>query len=184
LDLYNKIQKIPELEFKGFIKGCNTKELLKVIESHKITEKCLFFVIEDKNLFLYNGNGLKKQKTEINSLCESFKGSAKAKYSIEYLEKILKNNPCDSIDISFSDCYPMVFYGVFASGSIKHILAPRETDQEEPMQASQPETEEACSQEVAAMEEPMQASQPETAPIKIKTEACFKDINTDYPRGF
>lgn len=129
IDIDERDQKIPELEFPVTIK--TTSETLNdAIEDCDIVAESISFVAEQGKFNIQAEGDLSKAHIEIKDDDEtkvSAKSKAKAKYSIEYLKKIIAGSKlADNVSISFSNDYPLkVDYVEIDKVALMFILAPR-----------------------------------------------------------
>ena len=127
INLEQEDKKVPELEFDSSVEI--SSEMLKhaIEDAAIVSDACSFelgktFIIEAKG-------ALNSTKTEFNSDEAKFKGEAKSKYSLEYLQKFIKASRfCDKTNIQFKKDFPLRldFRG---NVEMTFILAPRVEDE-------------------------------------------------------
>lgn len=127
INLESEEKKIPELEFDSSIELAS--EMLKhaIEDAAVVSDACTFdlgktFIIEAKG-------ALNATKTEFSSDEAKFKGEAKSKYSLEYLQKFIKAGKfSDKANIQFKKDFPLRldFRG---NVEMTFILAPRVEDE-------------------------------------------------------
>ena len=131
IDIDDKEQKIPELNFAAVIKT-ESGLLNSAIEDADIVAESVSFVAE-QDVFSINAEGdMNKAKIEIKagddtSISIKEGSSIKAKYSIEYLKRMISGSKLASqATIEFSKDYPLkLSYTALDKVSIMFILAPR-----------------------------------------------------------
>ncbi|MBN1503328.1 proliferating cell nuclear antigen (pcna) [Candidatus Woesearchaeota archaeon] len=131
IDLEEKEQKIPELSFPMTI-SIDTNTFNEAIEDADIVADSVSFVA-DKNKFILVAEGdLSQAKIEIKgdeqiSIKTSEDTQIKAKYSIEYLKKMIQAGKLSpQVLLSFSQDYPLKLeYKLMDKLMLSFILAPR-----------------------------------------------------------
>jgi proliferating cell nuclear antigen len=130
IDIEEKEQKIPELNFSMVITTpCSVFN--SAIEDADIVAESVTFIADDKKFVVQAEGDLSKAKIEIKGddtkIVAHTKDTVKAKYSIEYLKKMLGGSKLsDSVDISFNKDYPLKLeYKVVDRIMLGFILAPR-----------------------------------------------------------
>ena len=130
IDIEDREQKIPDLEFPVKVE-MNSQVLEEAIEDVGIVAESVGFnvskdrfVIESESNFS-NANVELKQDEE--TLIELMGDSTKAKYSIEYLKKIVKGGKlADKAVVQFNKDYPLkIDFRVLNKLDLSFILAPR-----------------------------------------------------------
>jgi proliferating cell nuclear antigen len=130
IDLEEKDQKVPELKFSAVVKASSSL-LSSSIEDADIVSESVSFIVEPKKFIISAEGDLSKALVEIKeseSTKIELKGeTAKARYSIEYLKKMMTANKlCDTVIISMSNDYPLrLEYAEMDKLMIAFILAPR-----------------------------------------------------------
>ncbi len=130
IDLEEKVQKIPELSFAAHIKT-NSIILSNAIDDADIVAESVSFIVEPKKFTISAEGDLSKAQIEIkqseNTKVELKGDKAKARYSIEYLKKmIMASKLSDNVAISFSNDYPLrLEYAEVDKLMMAFILAPR-----------------------------------------------------------
>ena len=131
IDIDEKEQKIPELNF-GVTIQADAMVLNDAIEDVDIIAESVSFIAEQGKFTVMAEGDLSKAKVEINesektkiSLHEG--DSIKAKYSIEYLKKMIAGSKlADTVSISFNKDYPLkIEYKKIDKVMLSFILAPR-----------------------------------------------------------
>ncbi len=131
LDLEEKEEKIPELKFPVKIET-STMVFDEAVQDMDVVAESVA-LIADKDRFVVEGEGttsdaraeiLRDEQTNIKT---NSKESVKAKYSIEYLKKIIKASKlANNVSIQFDKDYPLkIDYLVKDKLSLSVILAPR-----------------------------------------------------------
>lgn len=130
LELEDKEQKIPELEFSVSIK-MSSSALSESIEDVGIVAESVTFEAEPNKFTVKAEGDLSKAQVEIPSdegTNISVQGDKfRSKYSIEYLKKIMNGGKlADTVEILFNQDYPLrVDYKVVDKVLLSFILAPR-----------------------------------------------------------
>ncbi len=130
ISLEEREQKIPELSFPAKIETDSTI-LEEAIEDVGIVAESVAFSV-DKDKFLINSQGnISDARIELKSgenIGINLKGGkVTAKYSVEYLKKIIKGGKLsEKVSIQFANDYPLkVDYNVLNKLGLSFILAPR-----------------------------------------------------------
>jgi len=131
IDLEEKEQKIPELKFSVSIKT-SSAILSEAIEDADIVAESVNFIVEPKKLTILGEGDLSQAKVEIKADEETnieFDNSdkVKAKYSIEYLKKMISASKLtDDVIIRLNKDYPLKLeYNLIDKLQLSFILAPR-----------------------------------------------------------
>ncbi|PIN72380.1 proliferating cell nuclear antigen (pcna) [Candidatus Woesearchaeota archaeon CG10_big_fil_rev_8_21_14_0_10_45_5] len=130
IDLEEKEQKVPELKFTAKIKT-SSSTLSSSIEDADIVAESVTFAVEPQRFIISAEGDLSKAQVEIKaseSTKIELKGEAvKARYSIEYLKKMMTASKlCENVSISMSNDYPLKLeYAETDKLMIAFILAPR-----------------------------------------------------------
>ena len=130
LELEDKDQKIPELEFPVSIK-MSSSSLSESIEDVGIVAESVSFEAEPNKFTVKAEGDLSRAQVEIPSdegTNISVQGDKfRSKYSIEYLKKIMNGGKlADTVEILFNQDYPLrVDYKVVDKVLLSFILAPR-----------------------------------------------------------
>jgi len=129
IDIEEKQQKIPELNFPVDIK--TSSEILNdAIEDVDVVSDSVSFEI-NKNRFIISAEGdLSQAKIEMKEGQETkikAKDNVKARYSIEYLKKMIGGSKlADNVEIYFNKDYPLrLDYKTLDKIQLSFILAPR-----------------------------------------------------------
>jgi proliferating cell nuclear antigen len=130
IDLQEKEQKIPELNFAITINTpCSV--FSSAVEDADIVAESVSMVADDKKLTINAEGDLSQAKVEIKGddtkITASGKDTVKAKYSIEYLKKMLGGSKfADEVELSLNNDYPLKLeYKVVDKVQLAFILAPR-----------------------------------------------------------
>lgn len=131
IEFDEKEQKIPDLKFPVTIKT-RSSVLNEAIEDVDVVAESVTFMAEPKKFTILAEGDLSQAKIEIKEN-DSTKikvdgdGKVKAKYSIEYLKKMINGSKiADEVSISFSDDYPLkIEYKTVDTVMLSFILAPR-----------------------------------------------------------
>ncbi len=131
IDVEDKEQKIPDLNF-GVTVNTHCSILNDAIEDAGIVADSVTFLAEQSKFTIQAEGDLNKAKIDINSgeetkITVDSNDKIKAKYSIEYLKKIISGSKLtDNVDIFFNNDYPLkISYGVVDRVQMSFILAPR-----------------------------------------------------------
>jgi proliferating cell nuclear antigen len=129
LELEEKDQKVPELKFPVSIE-MNAAMLEQAIEDADLVAESVVFNADSDSFNVAAEGDLSKALIEMkkdDSTKISAKEKAKARYSIEYLKKIIKGSKlAETASIKFSTDYPLkVEYKVVDKLLLAFILAPR-----------------------------------------------------------
>jgi len=124
-------QKIPELSFDAVIKTTTTI-FNNAIEDIDIVAESVTFEVDKKGFSIKGESDLSKAQIDINPdeetvLTVEGNDKIKAKYSVEYLKKMINASKlCDHVSIQFSKDYPLKLdYAVVDKLKLSFILAPR-----------------------------------------------------------
>jgi len=131
LELEEKEQKVPELKFPVSI-TMNAAMLESAIEDADLVAESVVFNADSANFNVAAEGDLSKALIEMKKddnmkISTSSKGKVKARYSIEYLKKIIKGSKlAENASIKFNTDYPLkVEYKVVDKLLLAFILAPR-----------------------------------------------------------
>ncbi len=131
LEIEDKEQKVPELNFPIII---NTKStiLSDAIEDVSVVAESVTLLGENEQLLVKAEGDLSKALIEINkdentSITTNAEGKFKAKYSLEYLRKMISGGKLtDNVSLHFNTDYPLKLeYKVTDRLLLSFILAPR-----------------------------------------------------------
>ena len=131
LDVQEKDQKIPELDFSGSIE-LNTIVFNDVIDDMDIISDSIVLNLDKEGLVIEAAGNTSDAKAHIKAMegsvikCSSDE-IIKAKYSVEYLKKIAKGGKlANSVSLKFGQDYPLkIEYKVMDKLQLTTILAPR-----------------------------------------------------------
>ncbi|MEM0465789.1 MAG: hypothetical protein QXW97_03780 [Candidatus Pacearchaeota archaeon] len=126
IDVEGEEKKIPNLEFVSKIEMSSTDFLEAIEDSSVVADSCSF--ISEPNKFIIQAKGaLNSFKSEYSSDEVSIIAqSARSKYSLEYLQKIVKATKItDKVTICFSTDYPLKLDFITPFIHLSFILAPR-----------------------------------------------------------
>jgi len=131
IEIDEKPQKIPDLKFSVKIETASSI-LNNAVEDVDIVAEAVTFIAEPKKITIQAEGDLSKAKIEIPSddrtrVDMASSDPVKAKYSIEYLKKIISGSKIsDTVSVQFSKDYPLkVEYKIVDRVMISFILAPR-----------------------------------------------------------
>jgi proliferating cell nuclear antigen len=131
LDMEERNQKVPELNFPVKV-STDASLLTSTIEDADIVAESVAFSVMDKKFIVAAEGDLSKANIEIPSddltvISSESDDSVKAKYSIEYLKKMISGSKVSSkVDIMFNTDYPLKLeYKVVDKMLLAFILAPR-----------------------------------------------------------
>jgi proliferating cell nuclear antigen len=131
IDIEEKEQKVPELKFPITIRSTSTM-LNDAIEDADIVAEAVTFLAEPKKFTILAEGDLSNAKIEMHEgedikITSEGSVSVKAKYSIEYLKKMITGAKiADKVQIQFNKDYPLrIDYKVVDKLLLAFILAPR-----------------------------------------------------------
>lgn len=131
IDIEEKEQKVPELNFDATIK-MPSLVLNDAIDDVDIVAESVTFIVDKGKLTVQAEGDLSKAKIEIKEgkdteLKFDSKNTVKAKYSIEYLKKMVAGSKLsDEVMLQFSKDYPMKLdFKAIDKMQLSFILAPR-----------------------------------------------------------
>ncbi len=131
LELEEREQKIPELEFPVKIK-MSSAILNESIEDADIVAESVSFIVDAEKFSVRAAGDLSKAHIEINKdsetqICSEVDGAVKSKYSIEYLKKMMNGSKLSKdVELFFNQDYPLKLdYKVTDKVLLSFILAPR-----------------------------------------------------------
>jgi len=133
IDIEEKEQKIPDLKFPIKIK-MPTIVFNEAIEDMDIISESVSLFAEPKKFVIQAMGTTSEGKVEFDDIKTSLTGNEKikAKYSIEYLKKIMKGSKlADELVLQFNKDYPLrIDYTIKDKLQLSTILAPRVSDEE------------------------------------------------------
>lgn len=131
IDLEDREQRVPELNFPVTILT-NVELLNDIVEDANIVAESVIFSVDKNNFNVYAEGDLSKAHIEVKTgedtkITNSAKDTIKARYSIEYLKKMIGGSKlADTVKIQFNKDYPLrLEYTVVDRMSLSFILAPR-----------------------------------------------------------
>jgi proliferating cell nuclear antigen len=129
IDIEEREQKIPDLNFPVSIET-SSAALNEAVEDADIVAEAVSFVAEPKRFMLQAEGDLSNAHIEIKPGEETkinAKDKVKAKYSIEYLKKMIQGSKlADKVTIRFNKDYPLkIDYNAVDRVLLSFILAPR-----------------------------------------------------------
>jgi len=131
IELEEKEQKIPDLKFPITV-STSSSILNEAIEDVDIVAESVSFIIDGKNFIIEAAGDLSKANIEIKEdkvtkIVSDTKDKVKAKYSIEYLKKMMTGSKiADKVKIQFNRDYPLKLdYTAVDKIMLSFILAPR-----------------------------------------------------------
>ncbi len=125
LDIDTEDKEMPQWEFKSVVK-MDSDAFSEVIEDCLIVaDACTFFAEPTK--FTVEAHGLNSAKAEFSSEeVEIYSDSAKARFSLEYLNKFVKGSKISNrVTLSFSEDHPMRIDFPTGNVMLSFVLAPR-----------------------------------------------------------
>ena len=128
IDMEGEERKEPELKFAANLK-LDSSKLQEAVEDCSIVSDSILFSIGEKGFVLDAKSSL--HSASINLLKEAFQQDVKSRYSLDYLQKMVKSSKLsDNVSIQFSNEYPLrLHYITPQKAELSFILAPRvETD--------------------------------------------------------
>jgi proliferating cell nuclear antigen len=131
IELEEKEQKVPDLKFPISVKT-SSSILNEAIADVDVVGESVAFIVEPKKFTLHAEGDLNQAKIEIKEdettkVSTSSDEKVKAKYSIEYLKKMINGSKLsDDVIIQFSKDYPLKLeYKAIDKVMLSFILAPR-----------------------------------------------------------
>ncbi len=130
IDIHEGEQQVPKLEFKGKVKT-KSEVISDAVEDADVISDSISFIIEENKFFIEAKGDSSKLKVEVpndeDTSITSSQPSIKAKYSIEYLKKILKASKLsEDVELQLSTDYPLKLNFVSQDKlQMIFILAPR-----------------------------------------------------------
>jgi proliferating cell nuclear antigen len=131
LDMEERNQKVPDLNFPVNI-STDATVLNNAIEDADIVAESVAFAVEEDKFIVSAEGDLSKarieiKKDDVTAVVNDNNESVKAKYSIEYLKKMISGAKLsDKVDLKFNTDYPLkVEYKVVDKMLLAFILAPR-----------------------------------------------------------
>jgi proliferating cell nuclear antigen len=130
IDLEEKEQKIPELNF-AVVVNTPCSVFSSAVEDADIVAESVSFIADDKKFIIQAEGDLSQAKIEIKGdntkITASGSDTVKAKYSIEYLKKMLGGSKfANEVELSLNKDYPLKLeYKVLDKVQLAFILAPR-----------------------------------------------------------
>ena len=131
IDLEEKEQKVPDLKFPATIKT-SSSILNEAVADVDVVGESVAFVVEPKKFTLQAEGDLNQAKIEIKEdeitkISMDGDERVKAKYSIEYLKKMINGSKLsDEVSIQFNKDYPLKLeYKTVDKVMLSFILAPR-----------------------------------------------------------
>ena len=131
IELEEKDQKVPDLKFPISVKT-SSSILNEAIADVDVVGESVAFIVEPKKFTLHAEGDLNQAKIEIKEdettkVSASSDAMVKAKYSIEYLKKMINGSKLsDDVIIQFSKDYPLKLeYKAIDKVMLSFILAPR-----------------------------------------------------------
>jgi proliferating cell nuclear antigen len=124
-------QKVPELKFNAKVE-LEAEVLKNAVKDAAMISDCLIFEADKDKLLLYSKGDYGDTQTEVTKESQSLisinvSEKSKAKYSIEYLDKMMKASKlADVVTIQFSSDYPIKMdFKSLDKLQLSFILAPR-----------------------------------------------------------
>jgi len=125
IDVSSEDKAEPALNFSCEIE-MNAQELSQVIEDCSVVADSCSFLAEPNKLVVEGSGSLNSAKAEFSGGETTVSGTAKSKYSLEYLMKFIKAKSfSDKVMLRFSDDYPLRMDFAGQKLGMGFILAPR-----------------------------------------------------------
>ena len=131
IELPHNVQKVPELKFKSGVE-LFANVLKDGIKDASMVSDCVVFEAKPESFIIKSFGDLSETQLELakdspSLLSLETDGEQKAKYSIDYLDKILKGiKPTDKVKLNFSTDYPVrIDCNKVDKYQLSFILAPR-----------------------------------------------------------
>jgi proliferating cell nuclear antigen len=125
IDISSEDKAEPSLNFSCEVE-MNSQELSQVVEDCSVVADSCSFLAEPNKLIIEGSGSLNSAKAEFSGGETVVSGSAKSKYSLEYLMKFIKaKSLSDKVTLKFSDDYPLRMDFAGSKLGIGFILAPR-----------------------------------------------------------
>jgi proliferating cell nuclear antigen len=131
IELEDKEQKVPDLNFPVTV-NTSSKNLSEAIEDVDIVAESVMFISEPDKLTITAEGDMSKAKIEIKKddetkVTSETQDKIKAKYSIEYLKKMISGSKIsDNVQIQFNKDYPLkIDFVEVDKVMLSFILAPR-----------------------------------------------------------
>ena len=129
LDIEEKEQKVPNLKFNAKVET-NTLMFNDAIEDMDIIADSLSFSVANDKFIIESEGNVSSGRVEIGSDDETVvevNGNVNARYSIEYLKKIIKGSKLtNKVVLEFGQDYPLrVEYMILDKLALQFVLAPR-----------------------------------------------------------
>ena len=128
IDIEEEERKEPELKFNVSLK-IDSAKLQEAVDDCGVVSDSILFNVSDVGFVLDARSSL--HTAAVHLLDEKFKEAAKARYSIDYLQKMVKAAKfCEDVEVQFATDYPLrLHYSTPEKAELSFILAPRvETD--------------------------------------------------------
>lgn len=125
INIEKEDKEMPDLEFECKVE-MKSSDFSKAIEDCSVVADSCSFAIKDGN-FIVEAKGLHSAKSEFSGDEANVDGKGgRAKYSLEYLEKIIKSSKlAGKVGINFSDDYPLKLEYLEDKFGLAFVLAPR-----------------------------------------------------------
>lgn len=128
INIEDEEQKVPDLKFSGKIE-INNSLFNEAIEDMDVVAESVGFFLEGNKFGLSASGNLNAADVVFNDddIKINSEGKIKARYSLEYLKKIIKGSKLsDNVVLNFSNDYPLkIEYKILNKLSLVTILAPR-----------------------------------------------------------
>lgn len=128
IDMEGEERKEPELKFTASLK-IDASKFQEAVEDCSVVSDSILLNLGEKGFVLDAKSSL--HSASIRLLSESFSESAKSRYSLDYLQKMVKAaRLADEVRVEFSNDYPLrLHYATPEKAELSFVLAPRvETD--------------------------------------------------------
>jgi proliferating cell nuclear antigen len=128
IDIEKRVQKVPDLKFNAEI-SIDNAELRDAVDDVAIVSDALSFVVDGSKFIVSGAGDQSKATTETKGgirLIEKDK-AARAKYSLEYVNKMISTKLSKNVKLFLGSDYPLKLSYVNDKGSISidFVLAPR-----------------------------------------------------------
>ncbi|MEK6848684.1 MAG: DNA polymerase sliding clamp [Nanoarchaeota archaeon] len=125
IDIDTEDKALPKLEFSANVAMPCTDFIDSIEDCSIVADSCSFALADSK--FIIEAKGLNSARSEFSTDEASIKGEpAKSRYSIEYLQKMLKASKLsENIQVSFGNSYPLKLEFINPQANVIFILAPR-----------------------------------------------------------
>ena len=125
IDIEEEEKELPNLEFTSRVEMAST-DFSEVIEDCSVVADSCSFISEANKFIIHAKGSLNSFKSEFSDEANITAGDANSKYSLEYLQKMIKATKIvDKTIINFSTDYPLKLEFITPFIELNFILAPR-----------------------------------------------------------